>query len=71
MDCTKAQRSVECEQRAAAAYTRHHHPHLISPQLYIPIDGHHFHTLNAKNPLHLVELLTHVGQLAMKVPETL
>jgi hypothetical protein len=33
-DCTKAQRSVECEQRAAAVYTRHHHPHLISPAAF-------------------------------------
>jgi hypothetical protein len=33
-DCTKAQSSVECEQRAAAAYTRHHHPHLISPAAF-------------------------------------
>jgi hypothetical protein len=39
--------------------------------LYISIDGNHYHTLNAENLLHLAELLAYVGQLAMKVPETL
>jgi hypothetical protein len=82
-DCTKAQRSLECEQRATAACTRHHYPHLppaafrqaqnenmLTTALYPNWWAPLTHT-ECWKPSTSSRIAGTLGQLTMKVPEIL